>query len=154
MERFTISLEDSLAAQFDQLVRDRGYQNRSEAVRDLLRNKLTEVNLQTDQAPNCVACLSFVYNHHGRDLAERMVQIQHEYHSVVVVTTHVHLDHDNCLESTVLRGDTATVRRFAEAVMTERGVRHGQLNIVPVQIEALRPHEDGHIGHVHTRPQT
>ena len=104
MERFTISLEENLAQQFDQLVVQAGYQNRSEAVRDLLRQKLTEVNLQNDQAEFCVASLSYVFNHHGRDLAERLMQLQHEYHDIVVVTTHVHLDHDNCLETALLRG--------------------------------------------------
>ena len=154
MERFTISLEDTLATQFDELVRQCGYQNRSEAVRDLLRKKLTEVNLQEDQAPNCVASLSCVYNHHRRDLAERLMQLQHQYHDVVVVSTHVHLDHDNCLETTLLRGATATVRRFAEAVITERGVRHGQLNVVPVDIDDEHGHDHDHGRHVHSRPET
>ena len=161
MERFTISLEENLAQQFDQLVVQAGYQNRSEAVRDLLRQKLTEVNLQNDQAKFCVASLSYVYNHHGRDLAERLIQIQHEYHDIVVVTTHVHLDHDNCLETTLLRGPTATVRRFSEAVMTERGVRHGQVNIVPVSLEDCQTHDHSHsgehahgsTGHMHVVPE-
>ena len=159
MERFTISLEESLAQQFDQLVVQAGYQNRSEAVRDLLRQKLTEVNLQNDQAEFCVASLSYVFNHHGRDLAERLIQIQHEYHDIVVVTTHVHLDHDNCLETTLLRGPTASVRRFGEAVITERGVRHGQINIVPVSLEESHGHDPAHphgpsTGHVHVVPET
>lgn len=159
MERFTISLEENLAQQFDQLVVQAGYQNRSEAVRDLLRQKLTEVNLQNDQAKFCVASLSYVYNHHGRDLAERLMQIQHEYHDIVVVVTHVHLDHDNCLETTLLRGPTAAVRRFGEAVMTERGVRHGQINIVPVSLEESHAHAHGHphgpsAGHMHVIPET
>lgn len=159
MERFTISLEENLAQQFDQLVVQAGYQNRSEAVRDLLRQKLTEVNLQNDQAKFCVASLSYVYNHHGRDLAERLMQIQHEYHDIVVVVTHVHLDHDNCLETTLLRGPTAVVRRFGEAVMTERGVRHGQINIVPVSLEESHAHGHDHphgpsAGHMHVIPET
>ena len=160
MERFTISLEENLAQQFDQLVVQAGYQNRSEAVRDLLRQKLTEVNLQNDQAEFCVASLSYVYNHHGRDLAERLMQIQHQYHDIVVVVTHVHLDHDNCLETTLLRGPTASVRRFGEAVMTERGVRHGQINIVPVDMEEHHDHghENSHphgpsAGHMHVIPE-
>lgn len=162
MERFTISLEESLAEQFDKLVTQSGYQNRSEAVRDLLRQKLTEVHLQTDQAEYCVACLSYVYNHHRRDLAERLIQLQHQYHDVVVVTTHVHLDHDNCLETILLRGATMDVQRFGGAIMTERGVRHGQLNIVPASVEEEKNadnHADAHthshpqhIGHVHVKP--
>ena len=155
MERFTISLEDSLVKQFDELVVQCGYQNRSEAVRDLLRKKLTEVNLQDDTAPNCVTSLSSVYNHHRRDLAERLMQIQHEFHDVVVVSTHVHLDHDNCLETVLLRGSTAQVRKFSDAVITERGVRHGQINIVPVEVDDHHGHDHSHDhGHVHSRPET
>ncbi len=150
MERFTISLEDALAKQFDELVEQCGYQNRSEAVRDLLRNKLTEVNLKTDKAPFCVASLSYVYDHGSRDLAERLILLQHEFHDVVVVTTHVHLDHDNCLETTLLRGATETVNRFAEAIMTERGVRHGKINVVPVSMENSSDHSEH--GHAHASP--
>ena len=86
------------------------------------------------------------------------MQIQHEYHDIVVVVTHVHLDHDNCLETTLLRGPTAAVRRFGEAVMTERGVRHGQINIVPVSLEEEHAHGHNHphghaAGHMHVIPE-
>jgi CopG family transcriptional regulator, nickel-responsive regulator len=97
MERFTISLDEKLASEFDRLIRERGYLNRSEAVRDLLRGKLDELRLQESQAPFCVASLSYVYNHHERDLAERLTELQHDHHDLVVASTHVHLDHDNCL---------------------------------------------------------
>lgn len=147
MERFTISLDKKLAAEFDRLIRKRGYQNRSEAVRDMLRGNLEGLRLQEKQAPFCVASLSYVYNHHERDLAERLTELQHHHHDLVVATTHVHLDHDNCLETVMLRGKTEVVRRFADALIAERGVRHGQLNLVPVDVDA------GH-GHVHSHPKT
>ena len=147
MERFTISLDESLATEFDWLIRDRGYQNRSEAVRDLLRGRLDALRIQQAQAPFCVASLSYVYNHHERDLAERLTRLQHEHHDLVVASTHVHLDHDNCLETTILRGKTEAVRRFADMLIAERGVRHGQFNIVPVDMEG------GH-QHVHSHPNT
>lgn len=147
MERFTISLDEKLAAEFDRLIRKRGYQNRSEAVRDMLRGNLEGLRLQEKQAPFCVASLSYVYNHHERDLAERLTELQHHHHDLVVATTHVHLDHDNCLETVMLRGKTEVVRRFADALIAERGVRHGQLNLVPVDVDA------GH-GHVHSHPKT
>lgn len=147
MERFTISLDDKLAGEFDRLIRERGYQNRSEAVRDLLRGKLDSLRIQEAQAPFCVASLSYVYNHHERDLAERLTGLQHRHHDLVVATTHVHLDHDNCLETMMLRGATEVVRRFADALMAERGVRHGQINLVPVDVDA------GH-GHVHSHPKS
>jgi CopG family nickel-responsive transcriptional regulator len=147
MERFTISLDEKLASEFDHLIRERGYLNRSEAVRDMLRGKLDALRLQEEQAPFCVASLSYVYNHHERDLAERLTELQHDHHDLVVAVTHVHLDHDNCLETVLLRGATEVVRRFADALIAERGVRHGQVNLVPVDVEA------GH-GHVHSHPKT
>jgi len=147
MERFTISLDDKLAAEFDRLIRERGYLNRSEAVRDLLRSKLDSLRIEEAQAPFCVASLSYVYNHHERDLAERLTALQHDHHDLVVATTHVHLDHDNCLETMMLRGATDVVRSFADALMAERGVRHGQANLVPVDVDA------GH-HHVHSHPHS
>src|ERR1019366_9893532 len=133
MERFTISLDTELAAQFDALIAERGYGNRSEAVRDIIRGQLEAWRLQHDEAPHCVANLSYVYNHHERDLAERLTSIQHEHHDLTVSTLHAHLDHENCIESVILRGQTADVRQFAEAIMAERGVRHGKLNLVAVE---------------------
>jgi len=147
MERFTISLDEKLASEFDRLIRERGYLNRSEAVRDMLRGKLETLRLQEALAPFCVASLSYVYNHHERDLAERLTELQHDHHDLVVASTHVHLDHDNCLETVMLRGKTDVVRRFADALIAERGVRHGQVNLVPVDADA------GH-GHVHSHPTT
>ena len=147
MERFTISLDEKLASEFDRLIRERGYLNRSEAVRDMLRGKLDELRLQEAQAPFCVACLSYVYNHHERDLAERLTGLQHDHHDLVVASTHVHLDHENCLETVMMRGRTEVVRRFADAMIAERGVRHGQVNLVPVDAD------NGH-GHVHSHPSS
>lgn len=150
MERFTISLDENLASEFDRLIRERGYQNRSEAVRDLLRGRLDTLRIQEAQAPYCVATLSYVYNHHERDLAERITELQHQHHDLVVASTHVHLDHDNCLETAILRGKTEAVRRFADALTAERGVRHGQLNLVPVDVEDGRYHKH----HFHSHPKT
>jgi len=149
MERFTISLDEKLASEFDRLIRERGYLNRSEAVRDMLRGKLETLRVQEKQAPYCVASLSYVYNHHERDLAERLTGLQHDHHDLVVAATHVHLDHENCLETVMLRGKTEVVRRFADALIAERGVRHGQVNLVPVEAEAGHGH-----GHVHSHPTT
>lgn len=147
MERITISLDESLAQDFDALIRARGYANRSEAVRDMLRRELENNRLAREEAPHCVASLSYVYNHHERRLAERLTDLQHHAHDLVVSTMHVHLDHDNCLETLFLRGHTGEVRSIAEKISAERGVRHAILNLVPVDTEAV-----GH--HVHTRPHT
>ncbi len=147
MERFTISLDESLAQEFDTLIRARGYANRSEAVRDMLRSELEKDRLARKDAPYCVASLSYVYNHHERRLAERLTDLQHHAHDLVVSSMHVHLDHDHCLETLFLRGATHEVRSVAEKISAERGVRHAALNLVPVETEAI-------LHHVHTRPHT
>ena len=160
MERFTISLDEALASQFDQLIAARGYSNRSEAVRDLIRGAIESDRLRETPAGHCVANLSYVYNHHERDLAERLTALQHGQHDLTVATMHAHLDHENCLESVVLRGPTAAVRGFADALIAERGVRHGQLNLIDVEVDSGRSHGHGYRpagsghGHVHLKPRT
>lgn len=139
MRRITISVNDDLADEFDRLLDLRGYQNRSEAFRDLVRGALEADRLASDTATHCVACLSYVYNHRERDLAARVTAAHHAHHDVSVSTMHVHLDHDHCLEAAILRGPTAEVKRFSQALIAERGVRHGQVNLVPVELG--RPHE-------------
>lgn len=157
MERFSISLDDELAREFDALIAARGYSNRSEAIRDLIRAELETQRQQHDAAPFCVASLSYVYNHHERDLAERLTRIQHEHHDLGVATMHAHLDHDHCIETTLLRGPTPQVRRFADAVAAERGVHHGKLNLISVDVHSEHGHDDAHAHgesaqHVHLRP--
>jgi CopG family nickel-responsive transcriptional regulator len=158
VERFTISLDAELAKEFDALIAERGYSNRSEAVRDLLRAQLEQWRQTHDEAAHCVANLSYVYNHHERELAERLMAIQHNHHDLMVSTLHAHLDHENCIESAILRGPTVAVRRFAEALMAERGVRHGKLNLVAVDIgqrhaHGYKPRGHGHSNHhVHFKP--
>lgn len=158
MERFTISLDGELAKAFDALIAERGYRNRSEAVRDLLRAQLEQWRQTRDETQHCVANLSYVYNHHERELAERLMTLQHAHHDLLVSTLHAHLDHENCIESVLLRGATADVRRFAETLIAERGVRHGKLNLVAVEIDqrhthAYRPREHGRSHHhVHLKP--
>lgn len=139
MQRFTISLDDALAAQFDQLIADKGYVNRSEAVRDLIRDKLGEATLRTPAAPWCVATVSYVYDHHEHTVTERVMTLQHDHHDLVVTSLHTHLDHAHCLETVVLRGLTSVVQAFAEQIVALRGVRHGNIHIVP-----LRPDDHGH----------
>ena len=151
MERFTISLDEQLAQQFDALIKRLGYQNRSEAVRDMVRQRLEADRLKQEAAPYCIASLSYVYNHHERDLASRLMTLQHDHHDLGLSTMHVHLDHDNCLETVILRGSTAQVRCFADSVIAERGVRHGQLNLVPVDMNMQHHH---HGEHIHSHPKT
>ena len=154
MQRFTISLDDALAAQFDTWMAQRGYDNRSEAVRDLLRAELQQARLAADTQQHCVASLSYVYKHHERDLAERMAHLQHEHHDLVVATMHVQLDHEHRMETVSLRGRTTLVQGFADAVCAERGVHHGQLNLVAVELHQPHKHGKGpaHAPHVHFKP--
>lgn len=152
MERITISLPEELADEFDRLIAERGYDNRSEAVRDILRAHLDRMREAREADGHCVANLSYVYNHHERDLAERLMALQHAHHDLAVSTMHAHLDHEHCIETVLLKGPVQAVRKFANAMAAERGVRHGQLNLVMVDITAAHSHGSGH-SHVHVRPQ-
>ena len=166
MERFTISLDEDLARAFDALIAARGYSNRSEAVRDILRAHLEANRVAREEAPHCIANLSYVYNHHERELAERVTQDQHAHHDLCVATLHAHLDHDHCMESVILRGPTADVRAFTESLIARPGVRHGALNLVTAELHSAahrhgegadhahpHPHEGG-VSHIHYRPRS
>jgi CopG family nickel-responsive transcriptional regulator len=153
MDRFTISLDEELAQEFDTLIAARGYSNRSEAVRDLIRAALAQQPAPREAGEHCVANLSYVYDHHERALAQRLASLQHEHHDLTVAAMHSHLDHAHCLESVILRGATARVREFADALMAERGVRHGQLNVVALQSSAPKHiHGPGGAQHRHYSP--
>ncbi len=149
MQRLTISLDVELADAFDAFSRERGYQSRSEAMRDLVRQAVDARDLSADPDAPCVAALSYVYDHHVRDLPARLTAIGHAHHNLVVATTHVHLDHRDCLETTILKGPAQAVRTLADAIRAERGVRFGALNIVGV--EPNDAHTDGsHVHHDHS----
>jgi CopG family nickel-responsive transcriptional regulator len=150
MDRFTISLDENLASAFDELIRGRGYATRSEAVRDVLRTHLQHNREQQDAKGACIANLSYVYNHHERELAERLASIQHAHHDLTISTMHAHLDHDQCLETVMLKGPVQQVRKFAQEIIAETGVRHGQLNLVSVELSRLHSH--GGAAHRHLTP--
>lgn len=151
MRRLTISVDETLADTFDRLMREKRYRNRSEAFRDLLRDELDKKRLQTGDAEYCIGVLSYVYNHHERDLARRLTGMQHDHHEVTVATMHAHLDHDHCVESVILRGPTAAVIAFANTVIAEKGVRHGEFRPIPADLERT---DARHHGHAHLRPST
>lgn len=141
MKRLTMSLDDDLAEAFEALVRERGYVNRSEAFRDLLREYLGQARQQNQPDGACVAALSYLYDHHQRQLALRLTDLQHEHHELTVATTHAHLDHDLCIEVAILHGQTDAVQAFAQSVITQPGVSHGRLHLVPVTISHRHGHE-------------
>jgi CopG family transcriptional regulator, nickel-responsive regulator len=149
MQRMTISIDDDLAAMFDRLVKEKGYENRSEAFRDLVRKALGEEQLENRKAKYCVGTLSYVYDHHERQLASRLTSMQHDHHDVTVATMHAHLEHENCLETVILRGPTAAVVQFAQDVMAQTGVRHGKFHPIPLEVSNAKSG-----AHVHHRPHS
>lgn len=156
MERITMSIDEALAHEFDELIKARGYTSRSEAMRDLLRREVESCRQTYTKREYCVASLSYVYNHHERNLAERLTEAQHAHHDLVVASMHVHLDHEHCLESVVLKGPAHAVRMLADRTKAERGVRHAHLNLVTVSTgdshAAVPAHR--HAGHLHLLPKT
>ena len=143
MQRITITIDETLLAELDQLIELRGYQNRSEAIRDLTRSSLHQVMAEAAPDRHCVGALVYVYDHAMRELPKRLTHSFHGRHDMAVSTLHIHLDHESCMEVAVLRGKARDVREFADHVIAERGVRHGQLVTVPVELASE--------GHAHGR---
>ena len=125
--RFGISIDQQLLEQYDRLITDKGYGNRSEAIRDLIRNALIEQQVNHDDDRATVVTVTLVYDHHTRDLSEKLTEHQHAHHDAIVSTLHVHLDAHHCLEVIVVRGTAAQVRRLADELIGTRGVKHGKL---------------------------
>lgn len=152
MERFTISIDDHLAQEFDAWITERGYANRSEAFRDIVRAEMDRERVRTVPNGPCVACLSYVYNHHERDLGERITSLQHAHHDLTVSTMHAHLDHEHCIETVLLKGPASAVQRFADALCAEKGVLHGKLNLIGVDEHGHHRHDATGRRHVHVKP--
>jgi CopG family nickel-responsive transcriptional regulator len=119
---------------FDALIGTRGYTNRSEAFRDLIRDELVEKIWESPES-HVVGTVTLVYDHHVRLLNEKLTSIQHDFHHSILSTLHVHLDHDNCLEVLVVRGRSADVRKVADALISTKGVKHGRLTITTTGAE-------------------
>ena len=149
MQRVTITLDDDLMADLDRIIAARGYQNRSEAIRDLARTGLEQASVEVARSRHCVAALVYVYDHHARDLPKRLTKDFHDHHDLSQATLHVHLDTESCLEVTVLKGQGAEVQTFANQVIAERGVRHGHVVYVPAPDDAAHSHSHSH-GHSHS----
>jgi CopG family nickel-responsive transcriptional regulator len=124
--RFGVSLETSLLEKFDQLNTRAGYKNRSEAIRDLIREKLVSEEWQTSDHET-VGVFSLVYDHHQRDLNKTLNNIQHRYLEVIVSSTHIHIDHHNCLEVIILKGKVDIIKKITDELTSTRGVKHGKL---------------------------
>jgi CopG family nickel-responsive transcriptional regulator len=147
MQRVTITLDDELAGALDRFMTARGYANRSEAIRDLARGGLEHAAAEVAGSGPCVAALIYVYDHEARELPKRLARDFHNHHELSQATLHVHLDHDSCLEVTVLKGAGSEVQEFADGVIAERGVRHGHVVFVPTEGQR---HAHAH-AHTHAR---
>jgi CopG family nickel-responsive transcriptional regulator len=124
--RFGVSMEDDLLEKFDALCAARGYRNRSEAIRDMVRNLLIENALQ-EESTEGVGTLTLVYNHHQRELEEKLTNYQHDHLNEIISTVHVHLSRHLCLEVLILRGKAKEIRKVADGLIATKGVQHGKL---------------------------
>lgn len=136
MQRVTLTLDDDLVTEIDQFMSRRGYQSRSEAVRDIVRAGFQQADSEREElGKSCVAALVYVYERDVRELAKRLAEVRADHHHLMVATTSVDLDHKSCMEVALMRGPTETVRHIGDHIIAERGVRHGKLVVVPVDVE-------------------
>lgn len=124
--RFGVSIDKSLAAKFDALANERGYTNRSEALRDLIREALVEDEWQR-AVGEAVGVITVVYNHEQRELSRKLTHLQHRFSQKIVSTLHVHLDEHNCLEAIVVKGAVDKIKQMADSLISMKGVKHGKL---------------------------
>lgn len=128
VKRFGVSIDAGLAARFDNHIAGEGYSNRSEALRDLIREHLVADQLSLD-GTLALASLSLVYNHNQRELSDILNHLQHESHELIISSLHVHIDHDNCLEVIILKGPNTQIKKVADKLVATRGVKHGKLTM-------------------------
>ncbi|MDW7772426.1 MAG: nickel-responsive transcriptional regulator NikR [Desulfobulbaceae bacterium] len=127
LKRFSVSLEEDLLAEFDEYIRQHRYSNRSEAVRDLIRKSLIKEEWKSNS--NVVGVITLVYDHHRPQLQERVTELQHRFYHIITSSTHVHMDHDNCLEVTIAKGKAAEVQELAQEIIALKGVKDGSLTM-------------------------
>ena len=125
--RFGVSLEKELLEKFDKLSREKQYPNRSEAIRDLIREEL--VKREWVEGKEVAGAITLVFDHHKRELMNTLTDIQHDFHTLIISSQHIHLDHDNCLEIIVVRGKPKEVRELADKLRATKGVKYGSLSI-------------------------
>ena len=134
LARIGVAIDSELLARFDDLIAGRGYTNRSEAFRDLIRDELVQKWWESADT-EVVGTVTLVYDHHVRMLNEKLTDIQHDHHRNILSTLHVHLDHDNCLEVLIVKGKAGTVQKVANSLISTKGVKHGSLTITTTGAE-------------------
>ncbi len=125
--RFGISLENELLDNFDNLIKRRKYSNRSEAIRDLIRQELLKKDLEEDR--EVAGAITFIYDHHQRNLLNAIIDVQHDYQDIIQSSQHIHLDHHNCLEIVAVKGNSKKVNKLSDTLKAHKGVMHGSLSI-------------------------
>ena len=143
LSRIGVAIDADLLEQFDQHIGERGYTNRSEAFRDLVRDELIRKASEAPDVP-VVGTVTLVYDHHVRMLSDKLTDLQHEDHHLILSTMHVHLDHDNCLEVIVVKGRAKEVRRVADGLISVKGVRFGSLTIAGADVPGMHIHDHDH----------
>jgi CopG family nickel-responsive transcriptional regulator len=134
LARIGVAIDSLLLEQFDRLIEERGYTNRSEAFRDLIREELVQKSCESPNS-EVVGTVTLVYDHHVRMLNEKLTDMQHDHHKNILSTMHVHLDHDNCLEVLVMKGKAGNVQKIADALISTKGVKHGYLTLTTTGTE-------------------
>lgn len=133
--RFSVSLDGTLLADLDAMVAEKGFANRSQAIADMVRHRLVEHRAEVGSG-QMAGTITLVYDHHKQHVQAALTDIQHDHHALIVSTLHVHLDHDNCLEVLVVRGEARTIRRIADELLATKGVKHGRLTITGAEKHA------------------
>ncbi|MEN3038265.1 MAG: nickel-responsive transcriptional regulator NikR [Candidatus Kryptonium sp.] len=128
--RFGVSMEKDLLEKFDKLIHQKGYTNRSEAIRDLIREKLVEQAIEKNKV--CFGIFSFVYDHRKRELEEKLTDFQHEHFNMIISTTHIHIDRNHCLEILIMKGKSEDLKKITDKVLSYKGVENGKLVLTAV----------------------
>ncbi len=126
--RFGVSLPDDLIKKFDRIIKNKKYENRSKAIGDLIRNFIVEEEWKYDNK-NSIGTINLVYDHHKREILNKLNGIQHDFHEYIVSDTHVHLDHNNCLDVIIVKGKTGRIRQIADTLISVKGIKFGKLSI-------------------------
>jgi len=134
LKRFGISMDETLLKQFDQLIQEKGYENRSEAVRNLVRDALVK-NAWEDDEQYVAGSILIFYDHHQREVLHALTETQHSMHDVILATTHFHLDHHNCLELIVVKGKSRDLRLLSDQLISTKGVKYGKFTVAPIADE-------------------
>ncbi|MBD3290447.1 nickel-responsive transcriptional regulator NikR [candidate division KSB1 bacterium] len=128
LNRFGVSIENNLLSKFDRLISERGYVNRSEALRDLIRKELVQQQISENKG-EAVGTVTIVFNHHESEVTEQLTSVQHDFMKQIISSTHVHLDHHNCLEVIIVKGAAIEIRKIADRLISLKGVKHGNLSL-------------------------